>query len=73
MRSFIEPNRDQSLLLTEIDLDSLIPIGSPLRYIDELVELLDTSAIESDYDLDSEQGRNPINTTRSGPHCQDKI
>lgn len=60
MRSFIEPNRDQSLLLTEINLDSLIPIESPIRYIDELVELLDSSAIESDYDLDSEQGRNPI-------------
>lgn len=60
MRSFIEPNRKQKLLLTEIDLDSIAPIGSALRYIDELVEMFDTSAIEGTYDLDSEQGRNPI-------------
>ncbi len=60
MRSFIEPNRKQKLLLTEIDLESIAPIGSALRYIDELVEMFDTSAIEETYDLDSEQGRNPI-------------
>jgi transposase len=60
MRSFIEPNRKQKLLLTEVDLDSVAPLGSALRYIDELVELLDTGAIEASYDLDSEQGRNPI-------------
>ena len=60
MRSFIEPNRKQKLLLTEIDLDSVAPIGSALRYIDELVEMFDTGAIEETYDLDSEQGRNPI-------------
>jgi transposase len=60
MRSFIVPNRKQRLLLTEIDLDSIAPVGSALRYIDELVEMLDTSAIEATYDLESEQGRNPI-------------
>ena len=60
MRSFIIPNRKQKLLLTEIDLDSIAPIGSASRYIDELVEMLDTGAIESTYDLESEQGRNPI-------------
>ena len=60
MRSFIVPNRKQKLLLTEIDLETIAPIGSALRYIDELVEMLDTSAIEGTYDLDSEQGRNPI-------------
>ena len=60
MRSFIEPNRKQKLLLTEIDLESVAPLGSALRYIDELVEMFDTSAIEGTYDLDSEQGRNPI-------------
>jgi len=60
MRSFIEPNRKQKLLLTEIDLESIAPIGSALRYIDELIEMFDTSAIEGTYDLDSEQGRNPI-------------
>ena len=60
MRFFIRPNRKQKVLLTEVDLDSVAPIGSPLRYIDELVEMLDTSGIEKDYDLESEQGRNPI-------------
>ncbi len=60
LRSFIKPNREQHLLLTEVNLDSIVPLGSPLRYIDELVELLDTSEIEKDYDLESEQGRNPI-------------
>ena len=60
MRSFIIPDRKQKLLLTEIDLESVAPIGSALRYIDELVEMFDTSAIEETYDLDSEQGRNPI-------------
>jgi transposase len=60
MRSFIVPNRKQKLLLTEIDLDSIAPVGSALRYIDELVEMLDTSVIEATYDLESEQGRNPI-------------
>lgn len=60
MRSFIIPERKQKLLLTEIDLESVAPIGSALRYIDELVEMFDTSAIEETYDLDSEQGRNPI-------------
>jgi len=60
MRSFIVPNRKQKLLLAEIDLETIAPMGSALRYIDELVELLDTSGIESTYDLESEQGRNPI-------------
>lgn len=60
MRSFIVPNRKQKLLLTEVDLESIAPIGSALRYIDELVESLDTSEIEKSYDLESEQGRNPI-------------
>ena len=39
LRSFIKPNRNLYLLLLEIDLDSLIPLESPLRYIDQLVEL----------------------------------
>ena len=60
MRSFIESNRKQQLLLTEIDLDTVAPIGSALRYIDELVDMFDTSAIEATYDLESEHGRNPF-------------
>lgn len=60
MRSFIVPDRKQKLLLTEVDLDAIAPLGSALRYIDELVDMFDTSEIEKSYDLDSEQGRNPI-------------
>ncbi|MGQ9723624.1 MAG: transposase [Candidatus Jordarchaeum sp.] len=60
MRSFIVPNRKQKLLLTEVDLESVAPLGSALRYIDELVETLDTSEIEKSYDFESDQGRNPI-------------
>ena len=60
MRAFITPNRKQKLLLTEVDLDSIAPLGSALRYIDELVEMLDTSEIEKSYNLECEQGRNPI-------------
>ena len=59
------PNRKQRLLLTEIDLDSIAPVGSAQHYIDELVEMLDTGAIEGTYDLESEQGRNPIHPKRS--------
>ena len=60
MRFFIVPDRKQKLLLTEVDLDTVAPLGSALRYIDELVEMFDTGEIEKTYDLDSEQGRNPI-------------
>lgn len=60
MRFFIVPDRKQKLLLTEIDLDTVAPLGSALRYIDELVDMFDTSEIEKTYDLESEQGRNPI-------------
>ncbi len=60
MRSFIIPDRKQKLLLTEVDLDTVAPLGSVLRYIDELVEMLDTGEIEKTYDLDSEKGREPI-------------
>jgi transposase len=60
VRSFIIPDRKQKLLLTEVDLNSIAPLGSVLRYIDELVDMFDTSEIEKTYDLDSEQGRKPI-------------
>jgi transposase len=60
VRSFVIPDRKQKLLLTEVDLDTVAPLGSVLRYIDELVEMLDTSEIEKTYDLDSEKGREPI-------------
>lgn len=60
MRSFKVPNRKQLLLLTHVSLDSIAPVGSALRCIDELVEQLDTAEIEKNYDLESEQGREPF-------------
>ncbi|HUV08074.1 MAG TPA: transposase [Spirochaetia bacterium] len=60
MRFFIVPDRKRKLLLTEVDLDTNAPLGSALRYIDELVDMFDTGEIEKTYDIDSEQGRNPI-------------
>lgn len=60
MRSFKLPNRKQLLLLTHVNLDSIAPVGSALRCIDELVDQLDTTAIEKNYDLESEQGREPF-------------
>jgi len=60
MRSFKVPNRKQLLLLTHVSLDSIAPVGSALRCIDELVEQLDTTEIEKNYDLESEHGREPF-------------
>jgi transposase len=60
MRQFIVPNRKQQLLFAQIDLESIAPVGSALRTIDALVDELDTSAIEAEYDLESPQGREPI-------------
>jgi transposase len=60
VRSFKIPNRKQLLLLTHVSLDSIAPVGSALRCIDELVDQLDTTEIERNYDLESEQGREPF-------------
>jgi transposase len=60
VRSFKIPNRKQLLLLTHVSLDSIAPVGSALRCIDELVDQLDTAEIEKNYDLESEQGREPF-------------
>ncbi len=60
MRTFIEPERNQLLLLTNVNLETVAPIGSAVRTIDELVDRLDTSAIEATYDFETVQGQNPI-------------
>lgn len=60
MRTFKTPDRNKSYLFTNVSLDSIAPIGSVVRTIDELVEKLNTSDIESTYDLKSEKGREPI-------------
>ena len=60
MRTFIEPERNQLLLLTNVNLETVAPVGSAVRTIDELVDRLDTSAIEATYDFETVQGQNPI-------------
>ena len=60
MRRFIEPERDQILMFTQINLNDFAPDGSPVRIIDEFVNRLDTSEIEKEYNLESVTGRNPI-------------
>lgn len=60
MRHFKKPERDQLVLVAQIDLASVAPVGSAVRIIDDLVASLDTSAIEKRYALDSVTGRYPI-------------
>lgn len=60
MRRFIEPERKQLLLLAHVSLDSVAPVGSAVRTIDELVERLDTSEIEASYDMEAEKGQEPL-------------
>jgi transposase len=60
MRKFIEPERDQILMFTQINLNDFAPDGSPVRIIDELVNRLNTIEIENEYNLDSVTGRCPI-------------
>lgn len=55
MRSFKISNRKQLLLLTHVSLDSIAPLGSTLRCIYEMVDQLDTTEIQNNYYLESEQ------------------
>jgi transposase len=60
MPAFMVPERSQRILLTEVDLDTIAPPGSAVRIIDELVDSLDTTAIEAHYDVASDIGRPPF-------------
>src|SRR6056297_1149766 len=60
MRSFVEPERNQLLLLTNVNIESVAPVGSAVRTIDELVEQLDTSKIKGSYDMEAEKGQEPL-------------
>lgn len=60
MRKFIMPQRDQLFLMLQGNLESVAPIGSALRHIDELVNALDITDIEKKYDLESPVGQEPI-------------
>ena len=37
MRRFIEPERNQALLLTDVNLETVVLVGSAVKTIDELV------------------------------------
>ena len=59
MRKFLTPQRNQLFLMLQGSLESIAPVGSTLRHIDELVNALDTSDIEGKYDLESPLGQEP--------------
>jgi len=48
------------LLMTQVRLEDYAPPGSAVRIIDEMVELLDTSGIESAYEVECAGGRSPF-------------
>ena len=60
MRDFKLPERSQQLLLANIDLNTVAPIGSPLDIIDKFVNLLDTTQMEKEYALEFATGRLPF-------------
>lgn len=60
MRKFRQPNREQALLMTYVDLNSAAPVGSAVRTINDLLDVFDTSGIEQTYNIDADRGNNPI-------------
>ena len=60
MPAFLIPNRSQMLLLTQIDLSTVAPEGSAVYIINDLVDSLDTRAIEESYEVGSDNGRPPF-------------
>lgn len=60
MQYFQTPKRDQKLFIENVNFDTIAPQGSPVRVIDEMVDMLDTSEIESHYESKFNWGKNPI-------------
>lgn len=60
MPAFIVPNRSQMLLMTEVVLEDYAPEGSAVRTINDMIDALDTSSIEAEYDVQCEGGRRPF-------------
>lgn len=59
-KNFKEPERNQQILMTHVNLNSVAPMGSPVWIIDKIINDLDTSAIEKNYKLDVKTGQRPI-------------
>jgi transposase len=59
MRKFREPDREQQLLMTYVNLESAAPIGSAVRTINDLIDALDTGDLEEAYNLEAEKGNHP--------------
>ena len=57
MSAFIIPNRDQMLLLTQVDLSTVASEGSAVSLINDLIDSLDTGVIEEAYQVESDTGR----------------
>ena len=57
MSAFIIPNRDQMLLLTQVDLSTVASEGSVVSFINDLIDSLDTGIIEEAYQVESDTGR----------------
>lgn len=57
MSAFIIPNRDQMLLLTQVDLSTVASEGSVVSLINDLIDSLDTGIIEEAYQVESDTGR----------------
>jgi len=60
MAQFRIPNRDQLLMLETVDLNSIAPVGSIVYTIDKIVNSLDLSDIEKQYDIKDSMGRPPF-------------
>ncbi len=60
IKKFKEPERNQQILMTHVNLNSMAPVGSPVWIIDKIVQDLDTSDIEKNYKLDVITGQRPI-------------
>ena len=60
MPAFLTPNRSQMLLLTQVDLSTAAPEGSAVHIINDLVDSLDTRAIEESYEVGTDSGRPPF-------------
>jgi transposase len=60
MKNFRIPDRRQSLLLANVNLDSVAPMGSAVRIINDFIDDLDTTELEKRYAMNVTTGQRPI-------------